>query len=131
MRVYGTRGLVYPKGLCTEIVHTLALKQSLYRYTGDKVYTIWVHGPLGLCIGFKLRDGGLGCSEFSFRVQVRASQDFGFGMQGLHGDRTLRIADRLLHKEKNNWVLVEGFNLSCHNKETTLFTVVPYSGNLK
>ena len=28
-------------------IHTLALKQSLYRYFGAKVDAIWVHGPLG------------------------------------------------------------------------------------
>ena len=38
----------YPKGPCTQIIYTLALKYSLYRYIGPKVYTIWVHGPLGL-----------------------------------------------------------------------------------
>ena len=35
------------KGPCAQIVYTLALKYSLYRYIGPKVYTIWVHGPLG------------------------------------------------------------------------------------
>ena len=39
---------VYPKGPCTQIVYTLALKYSLYGYIGPKVCTIWVHGPLGL-----------------------------------------------------------------------------------
>ena len=34
-----------PQGPCAQIVYTLALKQSLYRYFGAKVYTIWVHGP--------------------------------------------------------------------------------------
>ena len=29
-------------------VYTLVLKYSLYRYIGPKVYTILVHGPLGL-----------------------------------------------------------------------------------
>ena len=38
----------FPKGPCTHIVYTLALKYSLYRYIGPKVYTIWVHGPLGI-----------------------------------------------------------------------------------
>ena len=38
----------YPKGPCTHIVYTLALKYSLYRYIGPKVYPIWVHGPLGV-----------------------------------------------------------------------------------
>ena len=38
----------FPKGPCTHIVCTLALKYSLYRYIGPKVYTIWVHGPLGI-----------------------------------------------------------------------------------
>ena len=36
-----------PKGPCTQIVHTLAFKLSLYRYFRAKVYGIWVHGPLG------------------------------------------------------------------------------------
>ena len=36
-----------PKGPCTQIVDTLALMSSLYTYFGAKVYTIWVHGPLG------------------------------------------------------------------------------------
>ena len=38
---------VSPKGPCTHIVYTLALKYSPYRYIGPKVYAIWVHGPLG------------------------------------------------------------------------------------
>ena len=29
-----------------------------------------------------------------------------------------------------NWVFVNGFNFSCHNKKTILFTVDPYYGNL-
>ena len=40
----------FPKGPCTQIVYTLALKYSLYRYIGAKVYTIWVHGPLRLML---------------------------------------------------------------------------------
>ena len=40
-------GRYNPKGPCTHIVDTLALKYSLYKYIGPKVYTIWVHGPLG------------------------------------------------------------------------------------
>ena len=31
-----------------QIVYTLALKYSLYSYIGAKLYTICVHGPLGL-----------------------------------------------------------------------------------
>ena len=48
------KGLGY-KGPCTQIfqiVYTLALKYSLSRYSGPKVYTIWVHGPYGsVCWG--------------------------------------------------------------------------------
>ena len=33
------------------IVYALALKYSLYRYIGPKVYTVWVHGPLGNMYG--------------------------------------------------------------------------------
>ena len=32
---------------CTRIVYTLALKYSLYRYIGAKVFSIFVHGPSG------------------------------------------------------------------------------------
>ena len=39
--------LPHPEGPCAEIVYTLALEYSLYRYIGPKVYSIWVHGPLG------------------------------------------------------------------------------------
>ena len=37
----------YPKGPCTQIVYTLAPKYLYSDYFKDKVYTIWVHGPLG------------------------------------------------------------------------------------
>ena len=40
--------MVFPKGPCTQIVYTWALKYSSYRYIGPKVHTIWVHGPLGI-----------------------------------------------------------------------------------
>ena len=36
-----------PKGACTQIVHTLAPKYLYRDYFEVKVYTIWVHGPLG------------------------------------------------------------------------------------
>ena len=39
--------LIIPKGPCTQIVYTL-VPMYLYReYFKAKVYTIWVHGPLG------------------------------------------------------------------------------------
>ena len=38
--------VTFPKGPCTHIVPALALKYSLYRYIGPKVYATWVHGPL-------------------------------------------------------------------------------------
>ena len=61
----------FPKGPCTVIVYTLALKYSLYRYIGPKVYAIWVHGPLG----FRFRVQGSG-------LTLRASrfQGLGFGV---------------------------------------------------
>ena len=37
---------LHPEGPCTQTVYTLALKYSLCRDIGPKVYTIWVHGPL-------------------------------------------------------------------------------------
>ena len=37
------------------LVDTLAAKYSLYRYIVRKVYTIWVHGPLGTYIGTPVR----------------------------------------------------------------------------
>ena len=36
-----------PKGPCTQIVDTLALKYLNRDYFKAKVYTTWVHGPLG------------------------------------------------------------------------------------
>ena len=39
-----------PKGPCAQIVYTLALKKSLYRYFGAKVYAIWARGILGEAI---------------------------------------------------------------------------------
>ena len=51
-------GVITPKGPCTQIVYTLALRYSLYRYIGPKVYTTWVHGPLGnllLCRAWRYR----------------------------------------------------------------------------
>ena len=39
--------VINPKGPCTQIVYTLPLKYSPYRYFWAKVSTIWVHGPLG------------------------------------------------------------------------------------
>ena len=38
----------FPKGPCTHIVYTLALKDSLCRYIGPKVYAVLVHRPLGI-----------------------------------------------------------------------------------
>ena len=37
----------FPEGPCTEIVYTLAPKYLYRDYFKAKVYTIWVHGPLG------------------------------------------------------------------------------------
>ena len=34
-----------PRGPCTRIVYTLALKYLYRDYIKAKVYTIWVHGP--------------------------------------------------------------------------------------
>ena len=39
-------GLI-PEGPCTQIVDTLALKYLNRDYFKAKVYSIWVHGPLG------------------------------------------------------------------------------------
>ena len=47
LRLIELRVVLKPKGPCAQIVYTLALKYSLYGYIGPKVYTIWVHGPLG------------------------------------------------------------------------------------
>ena len=40
--------LIAPKGPCAQILYTLALMKSLYRYFRASVYSIWVHGPLGV-----------------------------------------------------------------------------------
>ena len=50
LRVFKTQ-VKNPKGPCTQIVYTLALNYSLYRYIGPKVLPIWVHGPSGEYIG--------------------------------------------------------------------------------
>ena len=47
METIGKPFIPDPKGTCTHIVYTLALKYSLYRYIGPKVYAMWVHGPVG------------------------------------------------------------------------------------
>ena len=39
-----------PKGPCTQIVYTLAPKYLYGDYFKANVYTIWVHGPLGLLL---------------------------------------------------------------------------------
>ena len=46
-RVIVFRDAIGFKGQCFQIVYTLAIQYSLHRYIGPKVYTIWVHGPLG------------------------------------------------------------------------------------
>ena len=38
---------IIPKGPCTQIVYTLALKYLYRDYIKAKVYAIWAHGPLG------------------------------------------------------------------------------------
>ena len=38
---------LHPKGPCTQIVYTFAPKYLNRDYCKAKVYTIWVHGPLG------------------------------------------------------------------------------------
>ena len=40
-------GCLNPKGPCTQIVHTLGPMYLYMAYFKAKVYTIWVHGPLG------------------------------------------------------------------------------------
>ena len=64
----------YPKGPCTHIVCTLALKCSLYRYIGPKVYAMWVHGPLGS--GCRALDLGSKVQSLEFsRAKLRALKD--------------------------------------------------------
>ena len=38
----------YPKGPCIQIVHTLGPMYLYREYFKNKVYTIWIHGSLGL-----------------------------------------------------------------------------------
>ena len=45
---YLIRSLYNPKAPCAPIVHTLALKYPSRDYSKAKVYTIWVHGLLGV-----------------------------------------------------------------------------------
>ena len=39
--------LIIPKGPCTQIVYTLVPMYLYTEYFKAKVYTIWLHGPLG------------------------------------------------------------------------------------
>ena len=41
-----------------------------------------------------------------------------------------RLQATLLWRGLITWVLVKGFHLSYHKKETVLFTIDPYYGNL-
>ena len=43
------------EGPCAQTVYALALKQSLYRYYGAKVHSIWVRGPLGQELQWRLQ----------------------------------------------------------------------------
>ena len=70
---------VYPKGPCTQIVDTLAPKYLCRDYFKAKVYTIWVHGLLGIHhspsdLGF----GVVGLRSQSFtqdcRLQLRSAR---------------------------------------------------------
>ena len=40
--------ILYPKGPCTQMAYTLAPMYLYREYFKAKVYTIWVHGPLGV-----------------------------------------------------------------------------------
>ena len=41
-----TTSLLFPKGPCTQIVYTLALKYSYRDYIKAKIYSVWAHGSL-------------------------------------------------------------------------------------
>ena len=43
---------------------------------------------------------------------------------------SVQNTSRCVQESAFAWVLVKGFNLGYHNKETILFTIGPYSGNL-
>ena len=77
-----------PKGPCTHIVYTLALTWSLYRYIGAKVYTFWVHGPLGEEPSSEISLSGhrllLDASELQgLGSRALGSRALGFGVWGL------------------------------------------------
>ena len=36
---------------------------------------------------------------------------------------------RAVRCPQDNWILVKGFDLGYHNKETIVFTIAPYYGN--
>ena len=51
-----------------------------------------------------------------------------------HGNQHAQATEGALRIEmldSEAWLLVKGFNLHDHNKETILFTIDPYYGNLK
>ena len=74
---YGTEK--YTKDPCTQIVCTLALKYSLYRYIGPKVYAMWVHGPLGVS---SILSPGL----FALGLQVLSPACSGSEVEGLNSN---------------------------------------------
>ena len=46
---------LFPKGPCTQIVYTLGPMYLYREYFNAKVYTIWVHGPLGFKLAILTR----------------------------------------------------------------------------
>ena len=49
-----SKPLTIPKGPCTQIVYSLGPMYLHKEYFKAKVYTIWIHGPLGNVIWAKL-----------------------------------------------------------------------------
>ena len=67
MRQIRTDSMPDPKGPCTRIVYTLGPMYLYREYFKTKVYTIWVHGPLGRTIL------GLGVAMFRDPATQKAS----------------------------------------------------------
>ena len=59
--------MTIPKGPCTQIVYALGPRYLYREYFKAKVYTIWVHGPLGNVVRVSTSSSGL---RFSFTSNI-------------------------------------------------------------
>ena len=68
----------------------------------------------------------------TLRVQLQQSSREVLVVGRPCGQLLLKCSDLVFRAipRQQNWILVKGFSLSYYNKETTLFAIDPYYGNL-